>query len=241
MIFKEHEVEWSSEKIERYWNFYANQPNNQYFAKVFGRSILKIANKYVNKGINKKIILDFGCGTGGLLTEINEKFKPEKYFALDSSEFSLKTCQNINVNFPVVTVLSGKSKMAIKDNSIDVCFLIEAIEHLDDATLDQTLAEIYRVLKKDGVLIITTPNCEDLSKSKFLCPDCGCKYHRYQHVRSWNNDTLLDKLNKCFFKEISIFETNLKNNSILINAVLFLKRLYKRDKRLLNLVAILNK
>ena len=34
---------------------------------------------------------------------------------------------------------------------------------------------------------------EGLLLRRFRCPDCGCIFHRWQHMRSWN----LDSLQKC--------------------------------------------
>jgi len=51
--------------------------------------------------------------------------------------------------------------------------LIEVVEHLKSDILDATLREIHRIMRPGGVLLITTPNNEDLSRSMKFCPDCG--------------------------------------------------------------------
>jgi len=42
------------------------------------------------------------------------------------------------------------------ENSFDVVFCLVAIEHIFD--VDSALQIVYRLLKKDGCLIISTPN-----------------------------------------------------------------------------------
>ncbi len=239
-MYKEDDIEWTNERARRHWNYYARIPS-QYFTMVFGANILRISDKYKQGGINNKHILDYGCGTGGLIIETNKKFKPKDYFAVDSSKISLASCQKIDANFPVITVLSNQSRIAIQDSSIDICFLVEVVEHLDNQQLDSTLVEIYRVLKKGGVLIVTTPNNENLDKSKLLCPECGCTYHKYQHLRSWNVKTLTIKFKEYLFRDIDVFETNLKTNSFITNIFLLLKRIYKRESELKNLIGVFKK
>ncbi len=94
------------------------------------------------------------------------------------------------------------------DSYVDICFLIEVIEHLKDESIDKTLREIYRVLKNNGHLVLTTPNKEDLELSKVLCPECGCIFHKMQHLHSWDSDRLRNIVCSYGFYEVNIIETN---------------------------------
>ena len=81
-------------------------------------------------------------------------------------------------------------------------FFLETVEHLPDTKLLPTLGEIRRILKTDGVLICSTRNEENLLKNKVLCPDCGCVFHRMQHVRSFSAEILTKSMEGCGFKTI---------------------------------------
>ena len=48
--------------------------------------------------------------------------------------------------------------MALPDNSVDVFFCGECIEHVEDS--NAFLAEVYRVMKPGGIAIFTTPNAD---------------------------------------------------------------------------------
>lgn len=58
------------------------------------------------------------------------------------------------------------------------------------------------------MLIVTTPNGEDLSASQIYCPNCDSKFHRWQHVRSWTGKTLGDFMEKLGFEVVAKVETN---------------------------------
>jgi len=70
------------------------------------------------------------------------------------------------------------------------------LEHLDDQTLKKGLSEIYRVLKKEGYFIITTPYKENLEQSMVVCPKCHTRFHRIGHVSSFDET----KIKKIFIK-----------------------------------------
>ena len=47
------------------------------------------------------------------------------------------------------------------------------------------MQEIARVVKSNGIVIITTPNNENLALNENFCPECGCTFHKWQHVNSF--------------------------------------------------------
>jgi hypothetical protein len=85
--------------------------------------------------------------------------------------------------------------------------VVEVIEHLNDWYLESSLELIKQLLAKQGVVIFTTPNDEDLAKSMILCPSTNEVFHRWQHVRSWNNNSIRASLNEHGYKVIDILET----------------------------------
>lgn len=128
----------------------------------------------------------------GYLIEHLLKFLGNKWggqiYGLDFSKESIEKFREkfIGFNNVVNAMWVNKLPSLIEDNFIDCVFAVEIIEHLSDTYLSATLNEIYRILKPGGYLIITTPNNEDLEANKTICPECGCIFHRWQHVRSWD-------------------------------------------------------
>ena len=80
----------------------------------------------------------------------------------------------------------------------------EFIEHLTDEVLENTIKEIKRVIKPGGYLIVTTPNDENLQNETTICPECGCVFHRWQHVRSWNISSIKTYLTDMDFDVIYV-------------------------------------
>lgn len=111
-----------------------------------------MAQKYVHG----KNVLDAACGSGygtGILAET------AKYVTgMDISEEAVLDARTNfgkdNTNF----VIGSVEKLPFKDNSFDVVVSFETIEHVNGEIQDSFLKEIKRVLKNDGILIMSTPN-----------------------------------------------------------------------------------
>ena len=80
--------------------------------------------------------------------------------------------------------------MPFSDEDFDVVVMSEVLEHLDVEVFDATLAEVKRVLRPGGRFIGTVPAREILENSSVVCPQCGIKFHRWGHKRSFDVKTL---------------------------------------------------
>ena len=105
-------------------------------------------------------ILEIGCSSGEFLANLKKKGWQVK--GLEISEKSAQKARDKGVD---VTVHDANKKLPIEDNSFDVVVSGETIEHLFEDV--DFLDECYRVLKKGGILIITTPNLTSL-KNRIL-------------------------------------------------------------------------
>lgn len=194
-IFMEHEIEWVDEKVSRLWNYYARTPpfSDVYFSKVFGYHILRHSGLQLKEPLK---VLDFGCGPGFIWDHLKQLGAHWQYTALDFSPDSVAKVIEKAKGHEYFKGAQHVSSLPsdFPEAHFDVVLLFEVAEHLTDAYLDGTLAEVARLLKQGGVVVITTPNEEDLSKSKKLCPDCGAIFHEWQHVRSWSVGSLTTRL-----------------------------------------------
>lgn len=110
----------------------------------------KKANSLIPKSYRSGRILDIGCGSYPyFLTSTDFK---EKY-GIDPSLASLKL-ENITLEKLDI----AKNKLPFKDNFFDTVTMLAVFEHIEHDKLNFVLDEIIRVLKKDGVFIITTPS-----------------------------------------------------------------------------------
>ena len=106
------------------------------------------ANRLLKQTKREKI-LDIGCGSYPYFL-LNTNFK-ERY-GIDSS-INSSLVKNINLQKLDVT----KQKLPFKDNFFDAVTMLAVFEHLDHKRIPFVLKEINRVLKKDGMLVMTTP------------------------------------------------------------------------------------
>ena len=183
-----HPIEWTPERVKRFWDFYSSNPalEDSYFARMVGRSLLALVGKRIKIGN----AVDIGCGPGDLIELLLAE--GHSAYGADSSPSSLEKVERRfegRSGFKGTTMMEG-GKVALPSEAVDTAFMLEVVEHMDDAPLGAALAEAGRLLRKGGHLVLTTPNDENLDASKTMCPECGSIYHRVQHVRSWSADSL---------------------------------------------------
>jgi len=195
VTFKEHPIVWDDAKVSRLWNYYSKTPpySDVYFSKVFGDLILKRSRLPIDTSLN---ILDFGCGPGFIWEHIVKLQAKWNYTGIDFSPESVQKTSQKGAGHTQFIEAEHITTLPTKypKEQFDAVLLLEVVEHLTDDYLNGTLNEIGRVIKRGGVLVISTPNEEDLSKSSKFCPECGAIFHEWQHIRNWSIDTLATKL-----------------------------------------------
>jgi len=108
--------------------------------------------------------LDIGAGNGALLSMLHSKFGTTPY-ACDYTD-ELMQIEGLDVT---VCDLNCE-KLPYEDNYFDLVTFTEVIEHIENHR--NTLSDIFRILKPNGVLVLSTPNILNLkSRLRFLF--CG--------------------------------------------------------------------
>lgn len=147
------------------------------------------AYKYIASYINKKkSVLEIGCSDGYgsfLISKISKEI-----IALDIDEKTIRDARrqyNIrNLNFVVGSALSLPWS-----NKFDIVVSFQVIEHLTDVEL--YLREVKKVLKKEGVFIVSTPNRRLRLKS-------GEKPWNKFHIHEFEKEELKQILEQYFTK-----------------------------------------
>jgi len=99
-----------------------------------------------------KEFLEIGCGLG--------------YFSLEAQKRGAKvTAIDVGANLVKITkqkvkkgkfIVASASNLPFKNSSFDIVLCTEVIEHVENQ--EKAFREMFRVLKKEGYLAITTPN-----------------------------------------------------------------------------------
>lgn len=182
------QLKWTTELAEKFWDYQSRFPE-AYFSTQFGAQIAKAIQNATPKG---GAILDYACGIGGLTGHLLEAGL--SVAGCDLSPESIIATRNKHGNHSRFLGAFSMAELARSDLKFDVVVLAELIEHVDDELLHFIFNDAIRLLSPGGVIIITTPNNEDLSIETVYCPCCNHTFHRWQHVRSWSAETLSSQL-----------------------------------------------
>jgi ubiquinone/menaquinone biosynthesis C-methylase UbiE len=98
------------------------------------------------------VVLDVGCGDGSTLAVAAESNPGHRFAGIDWSAEALRQASRQGL-----TVIRGAAPgLPVADGVADVVIMSELIEHLVDP--DGAVAEVRRVLRPGGSLLLSTPN-----------------------------------------------------------------------------------
>ncbi|MBM3403516.1 MAG: class I SAM-dependent methyltransferase [Bacteroidetes bacterium] len=118
-------------------------------------------------------IIDVGCGNGVITNELSRKFE---IVGVDRSEKALSYVKTAKL-------LSDSNAIPLPDQSFDMVFSSELLEHLEEESLKKTITELKRLTRK--YLLVTVPNAENPDKLMIQCPACHFIFNRPNHLRSF--------------------------------------------------------
>lgn len=146
---------------------------------------------FAEKYVQKKDILEIGCGNGYGSNHLSEYAK--SVTAVDMSNKNISFCKDHyskdNLRF---TVTDG-TNLLFNENSFDSVISFQVIEHIQLKSVTLYLDGIKKVVKDDGILILTTPN-----KKLRLLP----------FQKPWNKDHAIEYDKKSLEKLLSKHFTN---------------------------------
>lgn len=130
-------------------------------------------------------ILDLGAGEG--LFQYKYPHTDAEIWKVDkiSSEYDRFTlCQMM---YPENCVVTDAWKLDMfEDDFFDMVIFNEIIEHLPEEELKMTVKEIKRVLKKDGLLQVATPNIVTRKVvGKYMANEFHIKEYSYEEMLEW--------------------------------------------------------
>jgi len=185
-MIEQKKIVWNSSNVAFFWSTYLKNPKNHggWMSEGSGKAIGRRMRKILPNGFlsTPREICDWGCGTGNFAKSFVAS--GHKVFGLDQKEIVSQISQNMT-NF-----IGVSDSSEIRNGELDLVYALEVIEHIIDSEIQKTFREWRRVLKKDGYLLITTPNDEDLETNSIICPNCETQFHTVQHVRSFSSSSI---------------------------------------------------
>ena len=197
------DVVWTEEKVKRFWDIEAQLPE-RYFTAQIGAALVGQLGRFL---VGRKRILDYGCGTGELIPHLLRL--GGEVTGVDFSDNSISVASSRGTGYLNFRGAFTIERLPKREQCFDAVLAVELIEHLDDRHLKLTFDTFKTYLAEDGVLLLTTPNDEDLSLSMIHCPECEAVFHRYQHVRKWSVETLKGYLSDNGFEIIDCYAADL--------------------------------
>lgn len=136
--------------------------------KVVINSVKKTVKKASKKreAIRRKpILLNLGCGVSLFSGFINV----DKYLKEEDLRHGAKTREGLcaNAKFPADAkyIQADMCSLPFKDNYADYIESLEALEHLPFRDVERAVAEMYRVLKPGGQLVMMLPDLDDMCRT----------------------------------------------------------------------------
>lgn len=169
---------------------------DEYFENRVGMQM--IYDEIVQNHTDKEI-LDLGCGNCALLDKLSQANLKVK--GIDASAFRVLNHQK-NHNFVYFALAEH---IPLDDESIDIVISQEVLEHVFD--IEQTLSEMHRILRKNGICFIQVPY-------KNLCESVN-------HLRLFSKESLSNLVAKRFeilSCELVPYLLGEKNNNIYLKA-----------------------
>lgn len=155
------------------------------------RKRLRLIERHVPGGI----LVDVGSGTGGFVAEVAARPR-WRAIAVEPNAEAAATCKCTGAE----VVCARWEEAALPDESADVVTLWEVLEHLHDPAW--AVAEAHRVLRRGGLLAISTPNRGSLDARLFGPYWVG--YELPRHLNVFRQDALADLLRSRGFRVVQV-------------------------------------
>jgi ubiquinone/menaquinone biosynthesis C-methylase UbiE len=189
-------------------NYYEKKYTTEGYSKGYTLFGVNISNIYHKNRHNSslelliprknEIILDAGCGDGALSLRIAKKAK--KIYAIDIAKNAFDKIKN-KLPKNLIFKQGNIEKLNFKNQFFDKIVSVETIEHL--LYPEKALKEFSRILKNNGILILTYPTIDQTIVAKiekFL--HIRDLFPVSEHLTEWDYNKVIKKTEKQGFKFI---------------------------------------
>lgn len=195
------QLEWTDEQLAAFWDYYAEQRQEDYFTRIFGARILATTRPFYARDA---LVCDYGCGSGFLLQKL------------------LETHRAVGCDFSAANIAQVRTRLGTHPNLVaafrvgevpgclkcDAVYAVETVEHVLDRHKAQFFGNLRSLLRPGGLVIATTPHAEDLAAQTVYCPSCRHEFHRWQHVRTFDAASISTFFAEQGFEQVRTFTTD---------------------------------
>ena len=158
------------------------------FSYFYFNNLFKPIIKYIKKMKIRKV-LDVGCSYGFMLQKFPDSFQK---FGIDVSGYAISIAKK-RLPSAIFKIRSAEEKLPFEKDFFDIILFNDVLEHLENPKV--ALENIWKVLKKGGILYITTPNLNIIRKKIFRYAD-----EKEHHISLFSHSNLISLLNSLGFK-----------------------------------------
>jgi len=143
-------MESSEYNTKHYTSLFDGRTADEYYTsmRVKIRKVLRMFGR-----MEGKRILDIGCGDGFITARLGES-TGARMFGIDISREALKDARKKGVDARFANL--DRDRLPFADKYFDAVFCGDVVEHVFDT--ERLLAEVRRVLKADGFIVMSVPN-----------------------------------------------------------------------------------
>lgn len=145
--------------------------------------------------VRNKRVLEIGCGSGYGADYLSKS--ASSIVAIDISPDGISYCQDKYGKDNLIFMPADGLKLPFKSDSFDIVLSFQVIEHVDPRNVLNYLSEIKRVLNREGVFLVSTPNSR-LRLLPFQKP------WNPEHIREYKDEEF-KKLLTHVFKEVKVY------------------------------------
>lgn len=162
----------------------------------------------VKSVLKQKVVLDAACGAGYGSSIISEV--ADTVYGIDISEEAVNYANEHYGNDKVKYQLGSIEKLEFPDKYFDAIVSFETIEHVNEDMQLKFIKEIRRVLKDDGILIMSTPD-----KKVYTDEQSGIQTE--WHVKEFYADEFHDFIN-AEFSNITTYYQYMGETSLIVDS-----------------------
>ena len=192
-------------------NFLENEGNSFFTRNMSAFNNIEYINDDIilknikNISLNNSNILEIGCSNGWRLNELSNIFPNNNYYGVDPStnaiDYGKENYKNIIFNISTCDEL-----FIFENKKFDLIMIPFVFMYIDRELLLKSIAEIDRILKNNGILIITDFYSNRQRKNKY-------KYIENSFIYKQNFFEIFLSTKNYFLNKLESFSHNTSNNN----------------------------